>query len=98
MEEKLLNENPGAVNLIDAYFNSMMKTLKTIIYNGILQSKICIKDTEVFIMNVSGILVYAIFKSDDKFFPFNDVNIMKLKDHMKSMLLDSIVKEKPDQR
>lgn len=87
MAEKLLNENKNVVNAINLFFYSNIKTLKTIIEKGIQENKIEVAEIETILMNVAGVLVYAILKSDDVTFPLNDLNKLKLQGHIKAVLV-----------
>lgn len=86
MTEKLLNENKITINKINRFFNANIKTLRCIIENGREENKISPKDIETILMNVSGVLVYAILKSDADSFPLNDLNKIKLQGHIESLL------------
>ncbi|TDW51836.1 TetR family transcriptional regulator [Flavobacterium sp. 270] len=87
MAEKLLNENKNVVNAINLFFYSNIKTLKTIIEKGIQENKIEVTEIETILMNVAGVLVYAILKSDDVTFPLNDLNKLKLQGHIRAVLV-----------
>ena len=93
MTEKLLNENKITINKINRFFNANIKTLRCIIEKGREENKISPKDTETILMNVSGVLVYAILKSDADSFPLNDLNKIKLQGHIES-LLQSFISQK----
>ena len=96
MTEKLLNENKNAVCKINNFFSSNIKTLKDIIEKGKQENKIEVCDIETILMNVSGVLVYAILKSDDILFPLNDSNKIKLQQHITTVLKSFIIEKKPE--
>lgn len=93
MAEKLLNENKNAGCKINHFFNSNIKTLKDIIEKGKQENKIEVKDIDTILMNVSGVLVCAILKSDAVLFSLNDVNKMKLQGHISSVLQSFIIEK-----
>jgi AcrR family transcriptional regulator len=91
MTEKLLNENKSVVDLISSYFNSNRLTLKNIIIQGISQKKIEPIDVETFMLNISGFLIYVIFKTDEVFTDAVEETKMRLKNHLQKIVTSFII-------
>jgi AcrR family transcriptional regulator len=90
MNEKLLNENEKIVTLIDFYFKSNIQTLKDILNKGMKEKEIKYVDIDAFIVIVSGLLVYLIFKTDEVLNVL-DQKAAKVKEYLQGILLSFFV-------
>lgn len=90
MTEKLINENKKAVKMIDTFFRSNMGTLRDVIAEGVAGQKVKVRDIETLMMNLSGVLVYAVLKAEEASFPLTSDNKIKLQEHIRLVLVSFI--------